>query len=50
VTDVFSDRPASVKRGLDRRPSEIALMEVIRSRAIDRVAIWSIDRIGRFAH
>jgi DNA invertase Pin-like site-specific DNA recombinase len=47
VTNVFSDRPASVRRGLDRRPGEVALMEVIRKGAIDRVAIWSIDRIGR---
>jgi DNA invertase Pin-like site-specific DNA recombinase len=47
VTHVFSDRPASVRKGLDRRVGEIALMDVIRGRAIDRVAIWSIDRTGR---
>jgi DNA invertase Pin-like site-specific DNA recombinase len=47
VTNVFRDRPASVRKGLDRRPGEMALIEAIRSRTIDRVTLWSIDRIGR---
>ncbi len=46
VMAVFTDRPTSA-RGPDRRPGEAALIEVIRSRTIDRVLIWSIDRFGR---
>jgi DNA invertase Pin-like site-specific DNA recombinase len=45
VAQVFSDRPATVKK--DRRPGEAALVNLIRSGAIDRVLICSIDRIGR---
>ena len=43
----FTDRPTSVKKGQDRRPGENALIEAIRSGAIDRVLIRSIDRIGK---
>ena len=45
VGRVFTDRPTSVK-GPDRRPGETALINAIRNGAIDRVLIWSIDRIG----
>ena len=47
VAYVFTDRPTSVKKGQDRRPGENALIEAIRSGAIDRVLIRSIDRIGK---
>jgi DNA invertase Pin-like site-specific DNA recombinase len=47
VTQVFTDRPASAKKCLDRRPGEMALIEAISSGQIDRVLVWSIDRIGR---
>ena len=43
----FRDRPTTVKKGQDRRPGELALIEAIRSGAIDRVLVWSIDRIGK---
>ena len=43
---MFTDRPTSAK-GPDRRPGEMALIDAIRNGAIDRVLIWSIDRIGR---
>jgi DNA invertase Pin-like site-specific DNA recombinase len=45
VAQVYSDRPATVKK--DRRPGEAALLDLIRRGAIDRVLVWSIDRIGR---
>ena len=45
VAQVFSDHPAKVKK--DRRPGEVALIDLIRRGALDRVLIWSIDRIGR---
>ena len=47
VTGVFADRPTTVRKGQDRRPGEQALVEAIQSGAIDRVLVWSIDRIGK---
>ena len=47
VSRVFADRPTSVQKGQDRRPGELALIDAIRSGAIDRVLIWSIDRVGK---
>jgi DNA invertase Pin-like site-specific DNA recombinase len=46
AAQVFIDRPTSVKKQ-DRRPGATALLAAIRSGAVDRVLIWSIDRIGR---
>jgi DNA invertase Pin-like site-specific DNA recombinase len=45
VTQIYSDLPATMKK--DRRPGELALIEAIRSGAIHKVLIWSIDRIGK---
>jgi len=45
VAQVFSDRPTTVRK--DRRPGEAALIDLIRRGALDRVLIFSIDRIGR---
>jgi DNA invertase Pin-like site-specific DNA recombinase len=45
VAQVFIEHPATAKR--DRRPGEAALLHTIRSGAIDKVLVWSIDRIGR---
>ena len=45
VDHVFTDRPTSVK-GPERRPGETALISAIRRGIVDRVLIWSIDRIG----
>jgi DNA invertase Pin-like site-specific DNA recombinase len=47
IAQVFTDRPTSVRKSLDRRIGELALIEAIRSGAIDRVLVWSIDRIGK---
>ena len=47
VVHIFTDRPISVRKGQDRRPGEVALIDLIRRGAIDRVLIWSIDRVGR---
>jgi DNA invertase Pin-like site-specific DNA recombinase len=47
VTQVFTDRPASAKKCLDRRPGEAALAEVMRSGTIDRVLVSSICRVGK---
>jgi DNA invertase Pin-like site-specific DNA recombinase len=47
VVHVFADRPTAVKKDQDRRSGELALVETIRSGAIDRVLVWSIDRIGK---
>ena len=45
VTRAFIDRPT--KRGRDRRPGQMALLEAIRSGSVDRVLLYSIDRLGR---
>jgi len=47
VVKAFTDRPTTVRKGMDRRSGEVALLDVIRSGAIDKVLIWSIDRIGK---
>jgi DNA invertase Pin-like site-specific DNA recombinase len=44
---VFTDRPTTVRRGLDCRAGEVALLDAIRSGAIDKVLIFGIDRVGR---
>ena len=46
VVNVFADHLATAKK--DRRPGEQRLLEAIRSRdSVDKVLIWSIDRLGR---
>ena len=47
VGRVFTDRPTSVQKGLDRRPGEAALLDAIRNGEIDRVCISSICRVGK---
>src|ERR1700720_2667888 len=45
VMPAFIDRPATVKK--DRRPGEVKLMNARRSGLVDKVLLWSIDRVGR---
>ena len=47
VEHVFTDGATSVKKSQDRRPGELALIDAIRSGAIDGVLILSIDRVGK---
>jgi DNA invertase Pin-like site-specific DNA recombinase len=47
VAHIFTDRPTSVRKGQDRRSGEVALIDLIRRGAIDRVLICSVDRIGK---
>ena len=47
VEHIFTDRPTTVRKGHDRRPGEIAVIEAIRSGAIDKVLVWSLCRVGR---
>jgi DNA invertase Pin-like site-specific DNA recombinase len=47
VEGVFADRPLAARTGLDRRPGEMALIEVIRNGVIDKVLLWSVCRIGK---
>jgi DNA invertase Pin-like site-specific DNA recombinase len=47
VTDIFSDRPMSVRKGREERPGEAALLDAIRSDGVEKVLLWSIDRVGR---
>ena len=47
VVHRYTDRPMTVQKGQDRRPGETALIEAIRNGTIDKVLLWSIDRIGR---
>jgi len=46
VMNVFQDKPTPAKKP-DRRPGEKAMIAAIRGCAVDRVLVWSIDRIGR---
>jgi DNA invertase Pin-like site-specific DNA recombinase len=47
VGRVFTDRPTSVQKGLDRRLGEAALLDAIRNGEIDMVCISSICRVGK---
>ena len=46
VGHIFTDRLTTVRKGQNRRPGEQALLDTIKSRVIDKVLVWSIDRIG----
>lgn len=37
----------TVKRGKERRPGEIALLDAIRAGKISKVLMLSVDRVGR---
>jgi DNA invertase Pin-like site-specific DNA recombinase len=47
IAGVFTDQPMTVKKGRERRPGEIALRHAIRHNGVQKVLIWSIDRVGR---
>ena len=47
VVREFADRPNSVRKGVDRRPGQEALINAIRDRRIDIVCSSSISRIGK---
>ena len=47
VTKVFFDRPITRRKRHDRRPGQMALLEAIGSGGVQKVLIWSIDRLGR---
>ena len=41
---MFTDRPTTVRRGMDRRPGEASLIDAIRRGEVEKVLLWSIDR------
>jgi DNA invertase Pin-like site-specific DNA recombinase len=47
IAGVFTDQPMTVKKGRERRPGEIALRHAIRHNGVQKILIWSIDRVGR---
>jgi DNA invertase Pin-like site-specific DNA recombinase len=47
VGGVLTDHPMTVKKGRERRPGETALRDVLRHGGIQKILIWSIDRVGR---
>jgi DNA invertase Pin-like site-specific DNA recombinase len=47
VVGVFIDHPMTVKKGRERRPGETALRDAIRHGGVQKILIWSIDRVGR---
>ena len=47
VTNVFTDRPMPVKKGREKRPGEVALLDTIRAGGVQKVLLWNIDRVGR---
>ena len=44
---MFTDRPTTVRRGMDRRPGEAALLDAIRRGEVEKVLIHGLDRVGR---
>jgi DNA invertase Pin-like site-specific DNA recombinase len=47
VAEVFIDRPTTVRKGVECRTGELALLDAIRSGTIDKVLVLGIDRVGR---
>jgi DNA invertase Pin-like site-specific DNA recombinase len=47
VSKIFSDRPMPVKKGKERRPGEDGLLDMIRASGVQKVLLWSVDRVGR---
>jgi DNA invertase Pin-like site-specific DNA recombinase len=47
VAKMFSDHPMPMKRGREHRPGETALLAAIRAGGVNKVLIFSIDRLGR---
>ena len=47
VASVFTDHPTTVRKGLDCRAGDLALVDAIRSGGVDKVLIFDIDRVGR---
>ena len=47
VTKVFIDRPITRRKQHGRRPGQMALLEAIGSGGVQKVLMWSIDRLGR---
>jgi len=47
VTKVFHDRPMPVRKGREKRPGEAVLLDAIRGGGVQKVLLWSVDRVGR---
>src|SRR5690242_8946071 len=47
VSLTFGDRPMPVRKGREWRPGEDALLNAIKAGGIQKVLVWSIDRLGR---
>jgi DNA invertase Pin-like site-specific DNA recombinase len=47
VARVFIERLMPPKRGREQRPAELAMLATIQSRSVDKVLVWSLDRVGR---
>jgi DNA invertase Pin-like site-specific DNA recombinase len=47
VTNAFTDRPMPMRKGKERRPGEASLLDAIRDGGVQKVLLWSVDRVGR---
>jgi DNA invertase Pin-like site-specific DNA recombinase len=47
VSKIFSDRPMPAKKGKERRPGQDAMLDMIRDGSVQKVLLWSVDRVGR---
>jgi DNA invertase Pin-like site-specific DNA recombinase len=47
VSQIFSDRPTSVRKVRDQRPGEAGLIAAIKAGDVQQVLIFGIDRIGK---
>ena len=47
VSRTFVDRPVPIRKGRERRPGEVAMLDAIRGGGVNKVLLWSVDRVGR---
>jgi hypothetical protein len=47
ISNVFLDRPGTLKKGRQRRPGEAALIEAIRRGEVQKTLMIGIDRVGQ---
>ena len=47
VCQTFVERPMPVRKGKEKRPGEVAMLNSIRRGEVQKVLLWSVDRVGR---
>ena len=47
VKMTITDRPTPARKGKERRPGQDAVLDMIRRGEVQKVLLWSVDRVGR---